>query len=486
MEHLNNLNTAEKQKLIALLKEKKRRDFTYRYRGYYETRYPWQRDFIARTAEYSQVALIAANRVGKTDTATYIDSVHLLGEYPEGWEGHKFTHPPLVWCLGYSGEKCRDLLQKAIIGEKIGPNTFSGGLIPPERIVSTEPMTGTPNAIRSASIRHSSGELSKIQFWSYTQGQHALMGDNVDWFHIDEEPEDALIWPQVLTRTASGDRGQGGRGILTFTPENGRTELVVKFMEDPAPAQTCMNVGWNDAPHLTEKVKSELLASYPVYQKKMRTEGIPMLGHGLIYQVGEEAITCDPFPIPLHFMVINGQDFGWDHPQSHVQLAIDMDNDIIYVTRAWSASKTSPDEAWAKVKAWADGIPVAWPQDGLQTEKGSGKQQMSYYAEAGFSMLEEFASWPDGSRSVEAGLFEIYDLMLHGKFKIFAGLRPVFDEINRYHRDEKGKIVKKDDDVLDAIRYAYMMRRFAIYYGEMKKPRTVVNPSPIRPIARGR
>ncbi|WP_234932743.1 hypothetical protein [Salmonella enterica] len=136
----------------------------------------------------------------------YIDAVHLLGEYPDGWTGHRFDHAPLMWCLGYSGEKCRDLLQAAIIGKKVN-GEFTGGLIPPERIVSTEPMTGTPNAVRSAYIRHSSGDLSKIQFWSYTQGQHALMGDDIDWFHIDEEPEDPTIYPQVLTRTATGDRG---------------------------------------------------------------------------------------------------------------------------------------------------------------------------------------------------------------------------------------------------------------------------------------
>ncbi|MDI5811332.1 hypothetical protein MJM95_29985, partial [Salmonella enterica subsp. enterica serovar Anatum] len=41
-------------------------------------------------------------------------------------------------------------------------------------------------------------------------------------------------------------------------------------------------------------------------------------------------------------MVIDGMDFGWDHPQSRVQLAIDMEAEIFYVTKAWKASKTSP------------------------------------------------------------------------------------------------------------------------------------------------
>jgi len=59
------------------------------------------------------------------------------------------------------------------------------------------------------------------------------MGDSVDWYHIDEEPKDQAIYPQVFTRTLTGDGGKGGKrgkGILTFTPENGRTEAVISFM----------------------------------------------------------------------------------------------------------------------------------------------------------------------------------------------------------------------------------------------------------------
>ena len=38
-------------------------------------------------------------------------------------------------------------------------------------------------------------------------------------------------------------------------------------------------------------------------------------------------------------------------------------------------------------------------------------------------MLHEHATWPDGSNGVEAGLFEILDLMRKGQWKVFKGLR---------------------------------------------------------------
>jgi hypothetical protein len=288
------------------------------------------------------------------------------------------------------------------------------------------------------------------------------MGDDVDWYHIDEEPRDAAIFPQVLVRTASGDKGRGGRGILTFTPENGRTDLVIQFMDTPSRAQFCMQKGWDDAPHLNAQVKEDLLASFPAHQRDMRTKGIPMLGHGRIYDLPEDEITCRSFEIPRHWAIIDGMDFGWDHPQAHIQLAWDRDNDAFYVTRAWKKSHAQPIEAWGAVKVWATNVPTAWPADGLQTEKGSAKETKKYYVEAGFKMLAEHATWPDGGNGVEVGVMEIRDLMAKGKFKVFEGLRDVFDEFLQYHRDENGKIYKVKEDLLDAIRYAYMMRRFAV------------------------
>ncbi|MND95533.1 hypothetical protein D3C81_2119100 [compost metagenome] len=52
--------------------------------------------------------------------------------------------------------------------------------------------------------------------------------------------------------------------------------------------------------------------------------------------------------------------------------------------------------------------------------------------------------------------------MEKGTFKVFKNLSGWFDEKLNYHRDEDGHIVKVQDDLLSATRYAYMMRRFAI------------------------
>ena len=140
-------------------------------------------------------------------------------------------------------------------------------------------------------------------------------------------------------------------------------------MDTPSKGQYLIQAGWDDVTHLSEQTKQTLLESFPPHQREMRTKGIPMLGHGRIYDLSEDYITCDPFEIPDHWMVIDGMDFGWDHPQAQVQLAIDMETETIYVTHAWKQSRLSPNDAWGAVKSWAKDVPTAWPLDGLQTEK---------------------------------------------------------------------------------------------------------------------
>lgn len=476
------LSRIEQEQYLALLEEVARRRGREAFKKRFETLYHWQHKFIAATATNTACMLMAANRVGKTMTGLTIDAAHLLGEYPEGWEGHKFDFPPMCWLLGYSMEKTRDLLQGVLFGVYAN-GVWSGGLVPADRIVGYLSASGTTGAMRQVTVRHSSGGTSTVQFWSYSQGQHAIMGDTVDWYHIDEEPRDKAIFPQVLTRTATGDRGRGGRGILTFTPENGRTELVVQFMDAANEGQYLQRATWDDAPHLTEQTKRTLLAMYPEWQRAMRTRGEPLLGSGLIFDMADSVFSCQAFPIPDHWFLINGMDYGWDHPQAHIQLAWDKDSDCIYVTNAWKKSNTLPEVAWVAVKGWAQGVITAWPHDGHQHDKGSGKALSVTYKEAGWKMCQDMATWPEGNNSVEKGLIEFYSRMEAGTFKVFSHLAPWFEEKMNYHRKEDGSIAKVNDDILSATRYAYMMRRFAVQKGSIGKkidlgPKLVQGPMP--------
>ncbi len=464
------MTNAEKIQEIQLLEEISKRQQKRIGIDTYNQFYPWQRSFNAMTRTKLSSLLMAANQVGKSQTGCTMDAFHLTGDYPDDWEGHKFTAPTMCWLLGFSGEKTRDLLQLKLFGRYI-EGGFEGGLVPKELIIDWRAMTGTTGAMREVRVQHVTG-ISVCQFWSYSQGQHALMGDIVDWYHFDEEPRDQQIYPQVVTRTLNGDQGNGGRGILTFTPENGKTETVCSFMDDPSDSQGMITATWDDAPHINDMMKKELLATYPAYQRDMRSKGVPLMGSGLIYEVNEDTITCKPFKIPDYWFIIDGMDFGWDHPQAHIQLIENRDANVFYIVNAWKASKKHPYEAFHIVKPWADGIPTAWPADGLKGQLKSagsnndGETLKDMYIETGFWMLDEHATWEDGGNSVQRGIMEFNNLFDEGRIKIFSNLFEFFEEIRQYHVKTnisgQTEIVKIKDDLLDAARYAYMMRRYAI------------------------
>ena len=120
------MNKAQKLEYAELLEEKiKRNKLTQGIRAY-ERLYDWQHDFNEATRTHTACMLMAANHVGKSLTGCAIDAIHLTGDYPDDWKGHKFPTPPMCWLLGYSGEKTRDLLQQKLFGRFTVSDGFEG------------------------------------------------------------------------------------------------------------------------------------------------------------------------------------------------------------------------------------------------------------------------------------------------------------------------------------------------------------------------
>ena len=217
----------------------------------------------------------------------------------------------------------------------------------------------------------------------------------------------------------------------------------------------------HDVDHYTPEEREKIIASYPIHERKARSSGIPTMGSGRVFPIEDEEILCKPFSIPRHYRQINGLDFGWDHPFAAVNCAWDTEGDIFYVVRTYRKREATPIIHSAAVKPWGTWIPCAWPHDGNQHDKGSGKALSVQYEDQGLYMLDEQASHEDGGYGVEAGLTDMLDRMQTGRFKVFEGNNNYMEEVRLYHRKD-GKIIKLRDDLISASRYAYMMRRFAI------------------------
>ena len=457
-----------KAETLKLLREKQHRVETTRIKRYKP--YPYQSKFHNDGEECRQRILMAANRVGKTYCGAAETAYHLTGEYPSWWEGRRFDKAVRVWVAGESNDTTRDIIQRELFGAPQDPQLKGTGAIPLKNIAETIRKPGVPNAYSAALIKHTSGRNSHISFKAYEQGFEKFMGEAVDVIWLDEEPKQE-IFSQCITRTAD----TSGVVYMTFTPEKGMTNVVSAFLNDLKPGQSVSTATWEDVSHLDEKTKKQLLSVYSPAEREMRSKGIPVFGSGLIYPVVEDNIICEDFDLPRHYPVIAAVDFGFDHPTAIAWAALDPDNDVIYIYDEYRRSKETPIAHAAVLNARTPSIPVAFPHDGLQHDKGSGIQLAQQYRDLGVYMLPAHFSNPPangkltGNNSVEAGISILLQRFETDRLKIFSSCTEIMEEMRLYHR-KNGKVVPIKDDLLSAVRYAALsVERF----GERLKSKTM-------------
>ncbi len=427
--------------------------------------YPKQAQFHSDGLKYSERCLGAGNQTGKSYCGAMEASFHATGLYPDDWPGRRFSKATVGWVCGVSGELIRDTTQKLLVGRMQDAEMIGTGSIPHDHIIGYKKAMGVPDLLDHIKVKHKSDSHQSLIFLkSYEKGREKFQGETIDWIWYDEEPK-SDIYTEGLTRTNNGQVGQFS--WLTFTPLKGMTKVAMKFYQNPSRNQSLTMMTIDDAEHYSNEEKEGIIASYEDYELEARTKGIPSMGSGRIYAISEERITCNPFEIPRFWPRIRGLDFGYDHPQSIVDMAYDPDDDIVYVRAVAKEREMTPSQFSLIINKSNDWIPVAWPHDGLNRDKGSGQQLSEMYSEAGVSMLENRATFENGSNNVEPGISNILDRMRSGRWKVFDTCEKWLEEFRLYHRKTNNKtlevsIVKTNDDALDASRYGLMMLRYAI------------------------
>lgn len=426
---------------------------------YFPDRGPVRRDLYAKHLEFFQAGashrerlFIAANRVGKTESAgLYEDVLHLTGLYPDWWQGRRFDHPVRGWICGDTNQTLRDIIQLKLLGDLSALGT---GVLPRETLLATSPRSGVPNAVESLRVKHVSGGESIAVLKSYEQGRVAFQGTSQDFIHLDEEPPED-IYTECLLRTMETGEFSGGCAYLTFTPLQGLTPTVLVFLPDgQIPEQpSCgskyvVNAGWDDVPHLSEQAKAELLAAIPPYQRDARSRGLPVLGAGMIYPVPEEAYLVEDMPIPAHWRRAYALDVGWRRTAA-IWGAYDPEADTWYLYSEHYRSEAEPAvhaEAIKSRGAWIEGVidPAARGR-----QQHDGLQLWQSYCDMGLQLTT-------AKNAVEAGLYEVWQRLSTGRLKVFQSLGHWRKECRLYHRDEQGRIVKEQDHLMDATRYLVM------------------------------
>ena len=461
-EDLEAMRAALEQQAVMIKRlkaEKERRQSVNRLAGYQP--YPKQREFHDAGVLFRERGFMAGNQLGKTLAGSAEAAMHLTGRYPDWWQGRVFERPIRALAGSESSELTRDGVQRLIIGNPRDESSWGTGLLPKECLVAWSRRNGVSDALDGCVILWGGGGdvqqgHSSLNFKSYDQGRSKWQADTLDFVWLDEEAP-MEIYSEALTRISS----TGGMVYSTFTPLLGMSEVCRRFLLEPSPDRINVTMTIDDAPHYTPERRAQIIAGYPPHEREARAKGIPVLGSGRIFPVMESDITVEARIFPKEFARIRGFDFGYDHPFAAVELAFDRDEDIVYVTKAFRQREQTPIIHAAAVRAWGhEWIPIAWPHDGLQHDKGSGDQLAAQYRTQHLNMLSERATFTDGGSGVEAGLMTMLDRMQTGRLKVFSHLHEWFEEFRLYHRKD-GKVVKEHDDLISATRYALMMLRYS-------------------------
>lgn len=440
------------QQQLAKLEELKKLQNEYSLFAY--APYGKQREFHLAGATIRQRCLMAGNQLGKTYAAGCETAMHLTGLYPDWWDGKRFKRATRGWAGSETAEIARDGAQRILLGPINAPGT---GTIPKDRILEIKKARGVPDAVESVLVRHSSGDQSLLVFKGYLDGRTAWQAETLDWVWFDEEPPED-IYAEGLTRT----NNTKGIAYLTFTPLKGMTLVVLKFWNGEIGTKL-IRMTIDDVGHYTDEERAQIIRDYLPHEREARSNGIPMFGKGKVFETEESCLLESPLDgIPETWKQIVGLDFGWDHPTAAVRIAHDTENDVVHVVSAYRQKKEIPIIHASAIKKWGEWIPVSWPRDGLQTDKGSGIQIADIYRREGLKMISDFAQFPDKRGvSVEAGIMEMRQRMDTGRFKVDRTLRDWVDEYRMYHYNADNKVVALNEDLMCATRYACMMLRYA-------------------------
>jgi hypothetical protein len=210
----------------------------------------------------------------------------------------------------------------------------------------------------------------------------------------------------------------------------------------------CQQVTWDDVPHLSQDQKTLLLDSIPVHQRDARTKGIPILGAGQIYPVEENAVICDPFELPRYWPRAYGMDVGWNRTAA-VWGAWDREADTVYLYSEHYQGQQPPSVHADAIRARGQWVSGAIDPASAGANQKDGTRLIDEYKNVGLFLHP-------ADNAVEAGILACYQRLVSGRLKIFNTLRSLRSELRIYRRDEKGKVVKENDHLMDAMRYLIM------------------------------
>jgi phage terminase large subunit-like protein len=320
---------------------------------------------------------------------------------------------------------------------------------------------------------------SWIQFFSNEQDVDKFQGAALHRVHFDEEPRED-IRKECLMRLID----YGGEELFTMTPLSGMSWMYDEVYEPWERGQLedgrVVVVDMDDNPHLDETAKLRALSGLSAEEREARKSGRFVHFAGLVYPQFSKARHILPTPLDLaHAIpdgaeVFRGIDPGIRHMCAVLYGWLDENDELVIFDEIALQGRTvrevcremvNRDYRWGFVSAQRPGIRPRWTvidPAARNTNSQTGRSDQQEFADNGVFTVP-------GQNSVTAGINRVKERLEADKLKVMAHCVELRAEFKRYRwvsagrgeNEAKEAPVKKDDHLLDALRYIVMQRPLA-------------------------
>lgn len=413
--------------------------------------YPKQHQFLLNNDRFKWI--LGGNRSGKTLVTVIDDIIQAIDAkaVPDHLKQYKKWDPPFKWRI-----VAMDFDQiELVIFEELKR------WIPPSQLLGDD-WSKAYNRERRV-LRFKNGSI--CQFKTYEQPAKNHGGAPLHRVHMDEEPPED-IWRENNIRVTDYD----GDLLCSMTPVEGLTWMYDKFFM-PWEKGNLINayvqtVDMDDNPFLTEAAKEAALADYSEEERAARKQGKFIHFHGRVYDEFDERHVIPQSAVPSGVNIYLGIDPGIRHMCAVTYLYHTFDDTLVVFDETCVQNHNVEEVvmeigkklAYHRVHYnWAVIDPSARNRENI-----TGRSVQLEFQERGIRCFP-------GQNDPRAGISRVKVRLEHEKLLVMANCQTTIDEFRKYRwskpgrrtdNDPKETPIKKDDHILDALRYVCMARPY--------------------------
>lgn len=456
--------------------------------------FPKQLEFVKLTKKATATYFLAGLGCGKTEIGLQMVKALATGIYPSWWEGRILNRPTCGCIIKSDKQLLKTHIYSSLVGNiKTGLRKNNIPAIFPRHLVHIKKNReqALDNEERIIEINWKGGEqLSTIYLRSAGQGVGNIMGLEFDWVWIDE-----LIPFEYYQVALERIRAKDDNFLfITATPQEVKYQELADHFEYytdtnaeglesriPVPESTVhdykayLTACWADNPALSEEKKALLRANKTYEEIQLIEFGKRIVGRSSVFQIPEELFIKPAHEIILQttWRYINGFDVGLNDATAIVYIAIDEDKDIIYIYDVYKVNNLRPSEHVNRLLTMSKNINIPHMIDKSANNRMIGETKYDIdtvakqYRHYGVNViLSEDKLLKDLKMST---IGEFHERAYNGKIIISDACKPLIEEMRRYRRDDKGRIIKNNDHAIDAMFYGLLgWRKYAQYLVKSK------------------